>query len=268
MMNLALAPLLLLAPLAGQNGDPKPPTAEEAARERPIVVTGQREEDRIGVQSGTRIQKKPRFTKENIRSATGIAGLTPGSGMRPLSGRNPVIKKRIVQCVSDDQAIGERATCLLANAQDDIADGKMGLGADAYRYLVSSDEFSADERLAGGRKLYELGELTGDDVMREEALIRMVESDVLPAAEARTARRTLVAMALRQQDNALAIDRLEDVAAADPGDAQSLANLAILLRREGRTGSRERMLQAIAASQQAGRQVPQGWSDFAREDAQ
>ncbi|GAA4039434.1 tetratricopeptide repeat protein [Parerythrobacter jejuensis] len=260
---LALAPFLVLAPLAGQNGDPKPPTAEEAARERPIVVTGQREEERVGVQSDSRIRKKPRFTNENIRSATGIAGLSPGSGMRPLSGRNPVFKKRIIQCVSDNEAIGERATCLLANAQEDVAAGNIGLGADAYRYLVSSDEFAATERLAGGQKLYALGEETGNDGMREEALIRLVESDTLPANQARSARRTLVAMALKQDDTVLAIDRLEDVVAADPADAQSLANLAILLRREGRSGASDRMRQAIAAIEQSGQPAPQAWTDFA-----
>lgn len=237
-----------------------------AAKETPIIVTGEREEDRKTVHGGSRIARKPLFTRENIRSNTGIAGLSPGSGMRPLSGRNPVIKKRIVTCVADNEAIGAQASCLMAEAQEAVAEGDIELGADTYRYLASSDQFSPEEQLAGGQKLYELGERGADDGLREEALIRMLEQDVLPPREARAARRTLAAMAIRREDNPLAIDRLEDVVTTDPSDARSLANLAILLRREGRDGASSRMAEAIAVLETNGQTVPKGWTDFVKQE--
>ncbi|ABC63518.1 hypothetical protein ELI_07130 [Erythrobacter litoralis HTCC2594] len=238
----------------------------EAARETPIVVTAEREEDRISEQTGSRIPGKPLFTNENIRSATGIAPLTPGSGMSPLGGQSRIHKKRIATCVADNDAIGEQASCILARAQEDIAAGEVGLGADSYRYLASSDRFSAEERLAGGNKLYELGEARSDDGLREEALIRLLETDAMPANEARSARRTLVAMALTRKDTTLAIERLEDIVANDRGDARSLANLAILLRQEGREGALQRMAEAIAATEATGGTAPKGWTDFVKQE--
>jgi len=260
---LALSALALASPIAAQDEDDSPePDPVAAAQDTPIIVTGERAEERPSQQTGSRVARKPRFTNENIRSSTGIAGLTPGSGMRPLSGRNPVFKKRITKCVSDTEGLSERATCLLVKAKQTIADGETALGADTYRYVASSDEFSAEDRLAGGQLLYALGEEFGDDALREEALIRLLEADALPASQAKPARRTLVSMALKRKDKALAIDRLEDVAATDPTDAKSLANLAILLRAEGRDGADARMAEAIIAREAKGLKAPKAWRDF------
>lgn len=251
------------AQISAQEAEPAPEIDPvEAAKETPIIVSGTRAEDETGESTGSRIAKKPRFTNQNIRSATGIAGLTPGSGMTPLAGENATVRKRITKCVSDNDALSQRATCILANAAQDRANGAMGLAADAYRYVASSDEFSGEDRLAGGQLLYALGEETSKDGLREEALIRMLESDVLEGSSASSARRTLVSMALKRQDNALAIERLEDVVSADPKDAQSLANLAILLRKEEREGAQARMAEAISAREAESQEVPGDWLAF------
>lgn len=258
----------LLAPAVSAQESPDPASADpvQAARDIPIIVTAPREKDEVAVRSSSRIATKPLFTKENIRSETGVAGLTPGSGATPLALENPMVRKRIVTCTgtSDGADLSERAACLIVQAQGDVAAGSISGAADIYRYMASSPDFTPAERLAGGNLLYGLGEQNSDDAMREEALIRMLEAESLQGMEATSARRTLVAMALKRQDSALAIQRLEEVVDRSPGDSQSLANLAILLRQENQAGAEQRMEQAITARESKGGHVPKGWRDFLR----
>ena len=261
----ALSALTLAAPALAQDESPEPaPDPVAAAQSIPIIVTATREEDEVAVRSASRIPKKPRFTNENIRSETGIAGLTPGSGMTPLAGENATVKKRIVTCKgkSNGEDLSERAACLIGQAKADEEAGEIELAKDVYRYIASSGDFTTVENRAGGNLLYGLAEAQGDDALREEALIRMLAAEALERGEARRTRRTLVAMALKRQDNPLAIARLEDVVSNDPTDARSLANLAILLRNEGRDGAETRMQEAIAAQEARGLKPPKAWRDF------
>ncbi|WP_284125690.1 hypothetical protein [Parerythrobacter aestuarii] len=261
----ALSILLLTPPVSAQDAHESPTTDPvEAARDVPIIVTALPKEETRQSNSASRIPKKPRFTNQNVRSETGIAGLTPGSGMTPFAGENRTHRLRTVTCVgeSDGEALGERAACLIWRAQEDITDGEVGLAKDVYRYLASSPDFTPAERLAGGNLLYELGVANEDDALREEALIRLLDAEALQGREATSARRTLVAMALKRKDNVLTIERLEDVVTYDPQDSRSLANLAVLMRQEGRDGAEVRMEQAIAAREANGSNVPKGWRDF------
>ena len=213
-------------------------------------------------QSGTRILKRVRMEDVNppVPAATSI--MRSGTSLRPFTGRNPETRNTVSKCVSDTAAIGEQTSCLLLQAQGRIDAGDIGAGADFYRYIASAAEFSPEERLAGARKLYELGEQSGDDALREEALLGLLDAELIAGREARSARRTLVAMALERKDRPLAIERLDDVVANDPTDARSLANLAVLMRQEGREGAEERMARAIALLQDTGGTVPKGWTDF------
>jgi Tfp pilus assembly protein PilF len=97
-------------------------------------------------------------------------------------------------------------------------------------------------------------------------LIALLANGGLNPGEARSARRTLVALALSENDRIKAIRRLENVVKHDPDDADSLANLAILQRAEGIAGSRATMQRAIAIRNSADRSVPASWSRFAEAD--
>ncbi|MEO9579964.1 MAG: tetratricopeptide repeat protein [Marinomonas sp.] len=263
----AIASVLLLQASvpAPDSAATKAPDPEADAREMPIVVTGETNaDDEHGIQTGSRIPRKPRFgaTQLNVRSSTGIGGLTPGSGMQPLDLQNPVTRTKISSCKSDNEAVGARAACILLNADTSIEAGDVSDGANLYRHLVSSDEFTPEERLAGGQRLYAFAQSQGDETLREEALIRLDDSGTLPAEKAQSARRALATMAIKRSDFSAAIARLEAVVANDPLDAQSHANLAILLRQEGREGAKARMAQAIAAREAASSEVPAEWRSF------
>jgi len=235
---------------------------EEQARSTPIIVEGQREEAERGAVLGSRIAREPRFTDLNVATSTGISGLTPGAGLEPFNGANPTRKRITSTCVSDNEAVGERASCLLLQARSLVDEGDVAGASDIYRVLVSSDEFGTTERLAGGTEFYNLADGLGDAGLREEALIRLVDSGALPPERQAGARRTLVAMALARGDKESAVARLEAHAAIGTPDAQSVANLAILSRELALPRTQETMARAIALRESEGGDVPQSWREF------
>jgi hypothetical protein len=240
------------------------PDPETAADQTPIIVERDRDEEPDRVILGSRIPRGSIYTNGNIATSTGIAGLTPDSGLNPFRGTARTSKRITTTCVSDDEAISERAACLLVEAQSALAEDDLVAAGDIYRFLVGSAEFSASERLAGGTGLYALARLTDDSLLREEALIRMIDADVLPAERQASARRSLAQMALDRGENRLAIERLEQHVALSPDDANSFANLAILRRSEGLEGAETAMASAISIKERAGEPVPDGWTDFVR----
>ena len=235
-------------------------TPEEEASQTPIIVEGTRDEPARRSQTGTRIPGEPMFKDLTVATSTGVAGLTPGSGMTPYGDR--VIKRITKTCVSDTKGVGERASCLLLKADTARSQNDISAAIDIYRYLVSSNEFGAAERLAGGTELYNLAQSTGGEALREEALIRLVDSEVLSEAQKAGARRTLVDIALKRDDKPLALKRLEQLVADENADPQSLANLAILRNEQGVLGASTMMGRAIAVTEAAGGEVPQSWHDF------
>ena len=235
-----------------------------AARETPIIVERNRDDEPARAQLGSRIPQEPRFTDLNIATSTGINGLTPGAGLEPFHGLNRVSKKITTSCVSDHDAIGARAACLLLQASREREAGNLVAAGDIYRFLVSGADFGPAERLAGGTELYNLAVEAQDAGLREEALIRLVDSDALPDDRRPAARRNLVQMALDRGERRLAVVRLEEHLELSPDDAQSFANLAILRRMEGLEGAQSAMQSAIAINQRTGAAVPDGWRDFVR----
>lgn len=234
---------------------------EEAASQVPIIVEGDRADPPTEVKAGSRIPTRKKPKEYSFMASTDLRGFTPGSGMTPFSDRT--IKWTEKKCVSGRDDIGKRASCLLLAAQNARAEKDVAAATDIYRFLVSSDQFSPAERMAGGTELHNLASSLGDGILREEALLRLLDAGVLSATQQAGAGRTLANLALERGDKALAIKRLElHVARTDP-DPQSLANLAILLRSEGLPGAGETMNRAIAANLAMGVEAPQGWLDFA-----
>ncbi len=266
-MDRMLRPLIIglmvaNAPALAQSGGGADPVA--AAQETPIIVTSDRDgpEGQTAVITGSRIARTAP-APGGIVSNTASGALSATSGVDPLHAENRVIKRRTRGCVSDNPAIGKAAACLLFDAHSAAAgDDLAGAGA-IYRYLSAAPAFSAAERLAGAEALFALGREASDPAMREEALLRMLASGAMSPREAHGARRSLVTYALDRGDSRLAITRLREVVSGDAEDAQSHANLAILLRQEGLEGAAYAMRRAIAIRQARGEPVPPGWDEFA-----
>ena len=115
---------------------------QAAAQATPVIVEADRDTPEPRAQLGSRIPQAPRFTDLAIATSTGIAGLTPGAGLEPFHGANRVSKRITSTCVSDHEAIGERAACLLLNARSALADGEIEAAADIYRFRVSAEGFA------------------------------------------------------------------------------------------------------------------------------
>lgn len=254
--------LMVLSTLPAVLVAQEPTDPETAARESPIVVERDRDQEAARPLLGSRIPREQRVSDTNIATSTGIAGLTPGSGYQAFGGLNRVSKKITSTCVSDHADIGVRAACLLLEGQSAMEAADFIGAADIFRYLLGSGEFDPAERLEGGRRLMAIATATEDVALREEALIRLLQSDLLDAAQRGGVRRNLVDLALRRDATDLAFMRLEEHVAIVPDDALALANLAVLRRNHGREGAETAMQQAIAVREAAGGTVPQGWRDL------
>ncbi|WP_156318295.1 tetratricopeptide repeat protein [Porphyrobacter sp. AAP60] len=238
---------------------------EDAAARTPIIVEGRRDDPPPRAQTGSRIPSQPLFKDLSVSTSTGVAGLTPGSGMTPDGDR--VHKRTTRSCSSSSKDVGKQASCLLLQAQAARLQNEIPEATDIYRFLVSSEQFNPAERLAGGTELHNLAKSTGNETLREEALIRLLDSKVLDEVQQASARRTLVDLALQRGDKPLAVERLEQHVADEDADAQSVANLAILRRESGASGATALMRRAIDSITAIGGDVPQGWLDFVAANA-
>jgi hypothetical protein len=256
--------LLVVASQPSETVDPQlDPVA--ATNEQPIIVTGEAEESEKGQRTvvvGSRIARKPVLEASGIASNTPVAAFSATSGVDPLSVENRVIKSKVSQCRSDNPAIGKEAACLLFDADVALQRQDRATAISFYRNLNASTEFSPAERLVAAEKLFSLGQNMADAHLREEALLRMLATMAMPAGEAQSARRSLVTLAIQRRNPALAIVRLREVVDHDTNDAQSFANLAVLLRQEGLAGSSDSMKKAIQIKQERGETIPAGWTDF------
>lgn len=243
----------------------KRPDPVAAATEKPIIVSTSKEHSGKGERSvvaGSRIARKQVSEPGSIASNTPIGALSVNSGVDVLSVENRVVKRKVSQCVSDDPSIGKEAACLLIDAQTALVGEDRTTGIAIYRYLNSSEEFSTAERLVAAEKLFALGQSTTDSVLREEALLRMLATEAMTLDGAQSARRSLVTFALQRGDARLAITRLKEIVADDADDAQSYANLAILLRQENLAGASEHMMRAIEIKKAKDETIPPGWAEF------
>ena len=227
----------------------------------PIIVSGAKSEQK-SVILGSRIARKPLFDSLNYASSTSLSG-TLGSGITPFPqggfSRNITISK----CTSDSKSVREETACLLANADRLFEEGDLETASDTVRFVAANGEFTADERLEGAKRLYRFGEVSGTDAMREEALLRMLATGAIARTEQPSLLRSLVAMALKRDDDLAAINRLEAVVKLEPADVQSLANLAALKQRNGQAGAAALMAQAVSILEREGKPVPESWAQLA-----
>lgn len=230
----------------------------------PIIVVGEvadPDEPEARVIVGSRIPRKPIYTDGPIATSTGTPGLTPGSGMDPAGRYTRKITKR--DCVADRAGIGKPAACALSKAIAAKDAGDTDLASAILRGMTAPSEFSAVERLAAAQLSYDVGKQAGDMHAQEDALLLMLDTGVMNAADQGMATRGLVSHALADGRRQLAhtrLLRLDQMGAATP---QELANQAILARELGISGAAEAMQRAIAARKDARQEVPQSWTAFA-----
>ena len=223
-----------------------------------IVVHGSA--DRRMVLTGSRLPRAPVRKDGPVATDTGVMGLVPGSGMDPFAGGTRKITTKT--CRSDGEAISKEAACLLAKADRSWENGDAELGASLLRSMADEDHFNAEERLAASQRLYAIGDGIQSRALREEALIKMIDTGLLPQSDAIAAHRTLVAMAMKRAEPTLAVSRLESLLSVSPGRAQDWVNLAVLQRRLGDPASRTSMLRAIDLNEAAGRPIDPSWRSF------
>ncbi len=258
---------LVAVPAFAQETEPADRQADAAAGSRvptaaPIIVTGTPEKGKE-VLVGSRIPRRAVFTSGGIASSTGTRGLVPQSGMDPAAGVRTFERK---ECKSDDPGIGEKAACLLIEAQTAISKEKLGKARDLLAYVTLSEEFTPHEHLAAAKWQYRLAADLGNHASRETALEQMVGTGAMRASEALQARRALVSLALRDGRRALARERLVELDGLGGADAQELANLAILTREQEAGDASAIMRRAITMREAANGPVPRGWRDFAEND--
>jgi hypothetical protein len=251
---------------ASDKASPAPSEAPEAAQRDyssepvPIVVSGKAEGSQKIVFVGSRIRRTSLFADGQAASSTSLNGLVPTSGMDPTSGFTRTISR--TECRADEEGIGETAACLLHAATTDLAAGQRDTAIALLRHLATDPQFSGVEHLAAARALHGEAERTGDDPLRLHAIDLSLDTGLLEGAEAHSAHRTIVAIALRLGRSDRAIEELELMEASGAANATDMANLAILQRQQKSPAASATMQRAIALMEAGGRSVPAGWSDF------
>ncbi|WP_160597437.1 hypothetical protein [Pontixanthobacter gangjinensis] len=254
----AVSLAVLTVPLTAQNIDMPDASQAESNGPAEIIVEGEAPEKKE-VLVGSRIPRRAVFTDGIVATSMGTRGLVPQSGM-DQGATVRTIKRR--ECKSDDPAIGKAAACLLleAKAAIELADYS---GADgALFYLADSEEFTAQERLAGAQWRYRLAGERGDAPTREDALEQMVETGAMNAVDQAQAQRALSTMARRDGRLPLARRRLLALDASGQAQTQDLANLAIMTRALDLQGAETYMNRAIIKRESGGGTAPKGWHDF------
>ena len=226
----------------------------------PIIVIANPDEKPRVVSVGSRLPRSAPFANSGKATNVGTPGLVPQSGMSPHASVRRIKGK---DCVSDDRRLGKTVICALATGDDLLDEGDLSGALEMYRHVAYSPGYSAHERHAGSEKLYAAANDAGDPALREEGLVALLANGGMNPAQERAARRTLVALALAQNDDAKAMMRLSDVLEHDAGDTRSRANLALVEHRSGLEDSaRETMRRAIEDHAAKGLAVPSAWKKF------
>lgn len=251
-------------PLTGQQSAPA--AAQVPAQPSDIVITGERAKPEQAVATGSRLKPAEplvdyRGFVSSVATSTGVAGLTPQSGMDPSAG--PTITRTVRSCRSSDKRLSQAAICELAKAKvaiakDDLITAKQRL----HRVLEGQASNDAD-RFVAQRFQYEIALKEADKEQQFEALSGMVASNLLPHTDQIRALKTLASLALETGDNAAAIDLLERVVRAAPSEIKAYANLSALYAGAGSQDlAKARLLEAVRLTKQANLQVPQDWTAY------
>lgn len=235
-------------------------TAQSDLPDPPIIVIANPDEKPRVVSVGSRLPRSAPFANSGKATNVGTPGLVPQSGMSPHASVRKIKRK---DCVSDDQRLRKTVICALATGDDLLDEGDLSGAIEMYRHVAYSPGYSAHERHAGSEKLYAAANDAGEPALREEGLVALLANGGMNPAQERAARRTLVALALAQNDDAKAMMRLRDVLEHDADDTRSRANLALVEHRSGLEDSaRETMRRAIEDHAAKGLAVPGAWKKF------
>lgn len=258
---LSASPLTAQPPAAAQvvlAAEEAEPDEIVRAPEQVIIVQGETERREVIV--GSRVPKRQLIQDGPIATSTGVAGLVPGSGMDPFAGGTRTLRTK--SCVSSVAAIRKPAACLILSTDEALADGDPQAALGLLRAMINDDTFNGQERLAAAQRLFAIGEQLQDAGLREQSLVRMLETGLLAEPEAISAHRSLVAIAIAGSKPDVAIARLISMLRITPGRAQDWVNLAVLQKAAGEPASRVSMQRAIDLQQAAGRAVAPGWRSF------
>lgn len=227
-----------------------------------IIVTGTADDPTV-IPTGSRINRDDSGTIfQGIATRTGVQGLTPGSGMDPFAGMTSYTSE--TACRSSDPSLSADAACQLFDIQQKLVDGEAEAARTALHRFMDSGDVSDQERYVAAGLWYQLGQMTGEDMDREDALLAMLGSDAMPVENRQAALRTLVSISLRRDDSASAISLLERLLPLAPSDARSRANLAALYSQIGRNEEAVRLTrEAITLARSRGEPVPADWLAFA-----
>ena len=265
---LALSLLGALTMSAPQAQHDVPADPAEVSPPDEIVVTGTREAEEKTQPLGSRIarEKQADGFVSQIRSETGVAGFTPGSGMDPFAGGTR--KLLVKSCKSEGANLSRPAACALAAVQRSMAERDFAAARAGLDRFFAVAQLTDEDRYVASRFAFSLAEAEGDPRDRQRALEIMLSTATMPEAERAPALRTLAALALKLGDDEAAIAALNLVTVLEPFDPRSQANLAALYERKGRSKeARERMATAVALVQRSGAAVPKAWSDYLQQAA-
>ena len=255
-----MSPMMLaaLAAFFEPSGQGSPPALETQPPE--IVVEGPRLEDEEQVLGSRIARPRPDFGNGQIATATGVAGLTPGSGMDPFAGSTRL--RTQVECRTD-APLSRATVCEFGEMQAAFESGDFGHVRAGLERLLLRENLTDDERYLAYRVAFALARAQGDSVDRRDALEGMLATRSMPAEQRAPALRTLAAIALGEGDRERAVGLFERAIAAAPQNATARGNLAALYANAGRDEEAlELMREAIALARSAGEAVPPHWIAF------
>lgn len=259
-------PLMLLSSFAqdasterAQPGGP----SQAGASQSEIIVRGKRVARRavLGSRLPRVIEPDPRGFVPQVASDTGVAGLTPDSGMDPFAGGTR--KVTVKTCKSSDSRMTKVALCALALAQKAIGEGDFGSARGAIDRVLTNPNSGDADKFFAHRFAFEIATLESDSKDQSDALAGMLASGLLSPEDRILARKTIASLAIARGDDAAAISELERLLAEAPNDAKAQANLGVLYARGNRHDqARPRIETAVRLTAAAGQPVPQSWSDY------
>ncbi len=251
------------SPVSGAENEEDRASAEDmesTSQSDVIIVTGNKAGP-AEIVLGSRIPRTPASVDGNIATSTGTRGFTPGSGMDPAGGFRRIKKSRA--CVSNDESLSKTAACIMADAQELYAEGRLTEAGDGYALISGSTQFTSDERLKAAQWQYRIADEAGDREARELALETMIETGAMHPMEEASARRSLISAALQRGDRVGAYKQLIELDEAGLAGQRDVANLAILSRELGVAGASAIMLRAIRMDEGSDTVVPKSWRAFA-----
>lgn len=223
-----------------------------------IVVTGSKQTRQVLI--GSRLPRDPVVVEGQIATNTGVMGLVPQSGMDPFAGATRT--KRTITCVSELAEIRKQAACLVADADKYMASGDNVTALGLLQRITFEGGFNPQEHLAASQRIYAIGFELQDEMLRKSALVDLLETGLLSQSDTIAAHRSLLAIALKNQETELAVDRLQNILRITADNAQDWANLAVLQKELDNPASRSSMIKAIELRQASGRPVESSWKSF------